>query len=757
MPKVYLALVIHAHQPVGNFDHVVEDAYQKSYLPFVKTLAKHPEIKMALHFTGSLLNWFKANHPDYLTLLGDLVANQQIELISGGFYEPILAILPFKDRCEQIVKLNEFLLKELGYQAKGMWTAERVWESNLVTAIAESGIKYTILDDTHFRMAGLRDQELFGYYVTEDQGQTLKLVPSSMKVRYLVPFAEPKETVAYLHDLWENSDQDLLVAMGDDTEKFGVWPKTYQLCYQKHWLDRFYQALANESDWLETVKLGDYLENSQPSGRIYLPTASYSEMMEWALPANVSQEFVELKHQLHKLAGLAESEKLGEYLQGGYWRNFLVRYRESNLIHKKMLQVSERTHKLYQKYQKESESICLTTSDNQNVMQLKEAYDYVLQGECNDAFWHGVFGGLYAPNLRSASLMSLIKAEYLLDKVEFGDQVDWIQAKEFDFDGDGVNEIEIQTNNFAAVYDIQEGGLSILDFKQRSFSLINSLQRKLEAYHKRVREISEQEKLSELAQENATTYSTLAEEHIRHVSEGTVIDLGKDGVETIHEIAKVKEKGLDRFLVYDFYPRNCFTVYALASNASLDGFAKQELKGNSLIAQRGNTKINSSTQLRATEISVNHQLNLTAIGFNETIELLQRLVFVANDLTIKCPVLLTKNTGFDGRLAIELNINLLAGDAHDRYFRFGDEQHRLNWQGIAVEQKEITLVDQYFRVSVKLSCNQAIDWWVYPVFSVSQSEEGFERVYQGSSILAILPVKELMLKTLEVNLTAIAL
>ncbi|MBK7994808.1 MAG: hypothetical protein IPK14_15925 [Blastocatellia bacterium] len=74
MPKVHLALVIHAHQPVGNFDHVIEDAYQKSYLPFVKTLANHSKIKLALHFTGSLFAWFKLHHPDYLQLLAELVA-----------------------------------------------------------------------------------------------------------------------------------------------------------------------------------------------------------------------------------------------------------------------------------------------------------------------------------------------------------------------------------------------------------------------------------------------------------------------------------------------------------------------------------------------------------------------------------------------------------------------------------------------------------------------------------------------------------
>lgn len=748
MPKVYLALVIHAHQPVGNFDSVIEDAYQKSYLPFVKTLSNHPKIKLALHFTGSLFAWFKQHHPDYLSLLAELVAKEQIELISGGFYEPILAILPYKDRCEQIYKLNHFLKTELGYQAKGMWTAERVWESNLVSAISETGIKYTILDDTHFAMAGLRDNQLFGYYITEEQGQTLKLVPSSMRVRYLIPFADPQETIAYLRGLWESAEHDLLVAMGDDTEKFGVWPKTYQLCYKKQWLDRFYQALENESDWLETVKLGDYLEQSEPNGQIYLPTASYAEMMEWSLPAKVSQEFVDLKHEL----GDSEPEKkLAQYLQGGYWRNFLVKYRESNLIHKKMLQVSQRLHRLYQYYHRYSEPICLTQSDNPKVNCLKEAYDYLLQGECNDAFWHGVFGGLYAPHLRSTSLMALIKAEYLLDKVEFAEENNWITSREFDFDGDGINEVEIHNSSFAAVYDNKEGGFSILDFKTRNFSLINSLQRKEEAYHKVVKEIGLEEATEDLEAKNEV--NKVNSKEAEKLTDLPNNDVEEDEVETIHGIAKVKEKGLDKFLVYDKYPRNSFSVYALAAETTLSDFATQQLNGKALLAQAG--KIALTELEKAREITVKHTLNLAKINLTETIELEQTFCFQPNSDTLTSK--LSLKNGFAGRLAVELNINLLAGDAHDRYFRFGNEQHRLNWQGVVESQTEVSLTDEYFRLAVKLNSNKAVDWWIYPVFSVSQSEEGFERVYQGSSILAVLLADQASLEPIEISLTAIAL
>ena len=40
---------LHNHQPVGNFDHVFENAFRDSYWPFLEHLEQYPEIPIALH------------------------------------------------------------------------------------------------------------------------------------------------------------------------------------------------------------------------------------------------------------------------------------------------------------------------------------------------------------------------------------------------------------------------------------------------------------------------------------------------------------------------------------------------------------------------------------------------------------------------------------------------------------------------------------------------------------------------------------
>ncbi|MGH2638260.1 MAG: 4-alpha-glucanotransferase, partial [Rhabdochlamydiaceae bacterium] len=75
--KLNFALVIHNHQPVGNADQIIERIYRRSYLPFLKRLAAHPEISVNLHYTGFLLEWLEKKHPEFIKLLQDIVSRGQ--------------------------------------------------------------------------------------------------------------------------------------------------------------------------------------------------------------------------------------------------------------------------------------------------------------------------------------------------------------------------------------------------------------------------------------------------------------------------------------------------------------------------------------------------------------------------------------------------------------------------------------------------------------------------------------------------------
>src|SRR5271165_6827462 len=168
-PRFHLLLVIHAHQPGGNFDRVFEECYEKSYLAFLEMLEKHPGIHLAIHYSGPLLLWIERNHPEYFVRLRQLVAAGRVEMIGGGFYEPILVAIPAADQIEQITRLADYIEAHFGKRPTGAWLAERVWEPQLPSALAAANVGYTLVDDLPFLAAGFETQELFGAYVAEDR------------------------------------------------------------------------------------------------------------------------------------------------------------------------------------------------------------------------------------------------------------------------------------------------------------------------------------------------------------------------------------------------------------------------------------------------------------------------------------------------------------------------------------------------------------------------------------------------------------
>jgi len=234
MSKVYFLLCIHNHQPVGNFENVIEEAYQKAYKPFIELMYKYPKFKFALHCSGILWDYFLEKHYEYIEIVKDMVKRKQVELVSGGYYEPILSSIPQKDRVGQIKMMNEFLYSTFGVQPQGLWLTERVWEQSVVKDIVEAEIKYTLVDDYVFYSAGINrveQPELTDYYITEEEGQVLYVFPISQTLRYYIPFKPVKENIE-LFSKFVNQNENVALTMGDDGEKFGIWPKTYEHVYQ---------------------------------------------------------------------------------------------------------------------------------------------------------------------------------------------------------------------------------------------------------------------------------------------------------------------------------------------------------------------------------------------------------------------------------------------------------------------------------------------------------------------------------------------
>jgi hypothetical protein len=419
---VTLLFGVHAHQPVGNFAEVIEEAHVRCYRKFFQVLERYPEFRFSVHFSGWLLDVLLERWPEDMERAAAMTRRGQVEWFGSGDCEPVLAAIPHRDRISQLNALSDKIERHFGRRPLGAWLTERVWESSVVTALAETGIRYAAVDDYHFLCAGEAPGRLDSYFTTEEDDRRLDLFPISEQARYRIPFSPAKEAVAWLEGLARESHRAAVYF--DDIEKFGIWPETYDWVYERGWLTQFIEGVLG-SKLIRTATYADFHDGHSTSGIVYLPTTSYIEMNEWTLPAPAARAYHQLVEQ-EKHAGRFESRKA--YLRGGIWRNFFMRYPESNWMHKRMLDVSRRLAAL---------------PAQQRTPQMQEQLH---RAQANDAYWHGLFGGLYLPHLRRAIWNNLLALEADLDRIAPPPAV-----LRRDLDCDGVEEIFLRGGSLLAV------------------------------------------------------------------------------------------------------------------------------------------------------------------------------------------------------------------------------------------------------------------------------------------------------------------
>ena len=683
MPNpIRLALVLHNHQPVGNFDDVFERAYQDSYRPFLDVFTRYDSLSISLHVSGSLMEWLEANHPDYVDRLSGLVSAGRIEVLGGAFFEPILAMIPSRDRIGQIRTYSRWLNSRFGATVRGLWVPERVWEQSFTRDLVDAGIEYTLLDDFHFKNAGLSDRQLVGHFLTEDDGRVMSIFPGSERLRYTIPFADPQATIDYLAEV-AGARPDSVVVFGDDGEKLGTWPQTHKHVYDDGWLERFFDALVENQDWIRVTTLGEAHDSVPPVGKIYLPDSSYREMTEWALPTD---QQIEYQRVAHEMKNDPRWTVLQRFVRGGFWRNFRVKYPESDEMYSRMMAVSRRLEEAM------DAGLAGETVDR--------ARTELYRAQCNCGYWHGAFGGIYLPHLRNAVYQHLIAADNLLDRAT-GRPDTWAEATAGDFDFDARTEIQLASDKLVALIAPGRGGqLYELDVRDAKHNLLATLTRRPEAYHRRV-----------LAGANQAG----------------------DGCASIHDRVVFKQEGLDQRLQYDDHPRKSLLDLFYDPDATLASVAAGEAP------QRGDFLTGQYTaRLRRNPDRVQVVLWRDGTVGQLPVKLTKAVTLSAGSSTLEVAYQLEGlPKGKPLHLAVEFNFAGMPAGADGRYFQ-DTAGKRLGQLGTRLDLSKVNglgLVDQWLGIDVLMKASRPTAIWTFPIESVSQSEAGFELVHQSVVVM----------------------
>jgi len=656
--KTALLFGVHAHQPVGNFPFVMDDAHRRCYQPFLHMMYRFPDFPFSIHVSGWLFDYLRKHYPGDIELLREMVQRGQAEVFGAGYTEPVLAAIPVCDRVGQIERMADCMEQALGQRPAGAWLTERVWESGVVVPLADCGVKYVTVDDYHFLCAGKENAELTGYFSTEEDGRKLDLFPISEALRYRLPFSPADEVVRYLESLAGEPGNNAAVYF-DDIEKFGIWPETYTWVYEKGWLTSFIEGVL-ASGIIQPMRYSDYHAQARTRGVVYLPTTSYIEMNEWTLPADPAHRYADLVMAV-KQQGHYEENKA--FLRGGIWRNFFTRYPESNWMHKRMLQLSARYHALPQS------------------KQTVEMVEALYEAQANDAYWHGLFGGLYLPHLRRAVYNAIVKLEGLLDAV-----APRPSCEATDVDMDGCDEIFLQNCVLQAVV-MCDGSASIceLDAYRLFHNFADTLSRQAEHYHRKVA----------LDQAHGHQAGGIANPHERVTFKHEILpeDMATDTYRRTLFVDRIlPAQGGERLLQYQPAARK--------NNTAKIGFVSEQSEGS----------VAKHFELRGNALIVEYQFRGALSGTFET----------------------------------ELNLAMPSCDGPAGCFRLGGEITGGFGQVHLYSQcSEIALLDEVLGGSLEITASRFAELRSAPCFSVSQSEGGFEKIMQAVTLHFSWPVEEL--------------
>ena len=684
MKHINIILGNHNHQPVGNFDFCIENVYERSYKPFLDIFKTHPSLKFVFHYTGCLLEWLEKNHPEHIDELANLVNEKRIEICSGAFYEPILAMISDKDKHEQIKKLNNYIKNRFNVSPRGMWLAERVWEQRLASTIAESNLEYVILDDTQFLPAAVDKNNMFGYYTTDDGNNRLNIFPISQALRYYIPFKEVDMVIDYLRTV-ATEEGDRLLVLHDDGEKYGEWPGTYQWVYEDKWLVKFFEALERESDWIHLTTYSEYIDKYPPIDRVYIPSASYEEMLTWVLPAKEQNIFHDYSQSIK------DNHDLTPYIRGGFWRNYMRKYSESNRMQKHMMYTSKLVHSMSDSNDKDT------------------AKNYLFKSQCNCPYWHGTFGGLYLNHLRHATYKNIISATKIAEESLYGKN--YFRTEECDFDFDGINEHIVSSEKEFIVLDRKSASIITWDIKtENDINIVDSLKRREEAYHR------------DITQSSNTDNSNDDGGHV-----------------SIHDMKKTFDEDSMKHLVFDKNEKVIGIDHFLLEDPTTKDF-------QFLNYQETGSFVDSLYSSKTITSNDKYTIEFTSHGnvYGKSMSIKKEYhVYNNNKVDINITFENTSNEKIESYYAMENNMTLLAADAEDRYYFFNDKSNNINKieklsSSGKIESKIFGLRDDgYTNVEIKFTSTCDIKYLYMPIYTISDSVGSLEKLYQGSTIVCL--------------------
>ena len=462
MARLTLHIALHLHEPAGTPVSRVAQAVAACYAPLIDLLEAHPVVDVAMHVGGYLLEWIERHDRALGDRLASLVSAGEVEIIGGGFYSPVLALLLWRDAIGQLEMTSGYLERRTGVRPTGAWLIEQVWMPRMAEILSDAGVQWTLIDQRALRSAGV-EGEISGWYVTEHAARPLAVFPVDVDLRDRALQDGPDELIDYLRARLDQHGGDLTLTWAGDVQRL-VAGAGRGLA----WLDRLFTRAATESSWLHVVPPSHSLTASPARGRVYLPDSLHPDLVELTLqPSQVP-------------TWRARRALDDAWLPGSVWQAFLARYGEADRLHKRMIEAARRFAAVER---------VMRNGGLRAMSQLTRPRRLLYRGQTGAAYGHGHAAGIHDPHLRADAYRNLIAAEVACDEL-VADPADLaedrIEVGLRDLFADMTTSVLLRSRHLRVVVQPSRGGAIVgLEHIASSSALHDVLTRRAEAYHAR--------------------------------------------------------------------------------------------------------------------------------------------------------------------------------------------------------------------------------------------------------------------------------
>ncbi len=437
MGSIYVSFIIKTEPVFNDNTEVLDKTFQSVYKPVIKFLYSHSDFPLSFAFSGSQIQYFKKRKNELIAILHELTDRKQVEILGGGYNEPLLPLLNSVDRNGQIDLLTCEIRQTFGKRPRGMTLFHDCWDSSLVNNIHTCGLEYVLLNSSlvpdnkrtflPIFMSDLgKSVDIFLYYNELLPKNNMLAEEFIWNIEKSVLKIEKKETRLQL-------DADRIVTLS-------LTPKQ--------------AAILMESKWFESLE--KYLKEN-PDSRIKLTTPnlyrqhSLKSKVPSYIPVGISDEVSAI------LQTVKSSESRARFPSTIY--DFINTFKPSRKLYSRMMYLS-----------------MLVNQYKNDKMRKKSAREKLWQSQNGMSILCTAKNPFDNSLYRQQAYKNLTEAEKILR----GDGKFEESVTCFDYDSDGLDEYVCRMEQYFAYISLCGGSVNELDVIKNACNYCDNLMRVLE-------------------------------------------------------------------------------------------------------------------------------------------------------------------------------------------------------------------------------------------------------------------------------------